>query len=163
LKNETKDQQNAAITSVLNAGLLRIVLTWGANPLDLDAHLTGPASSGRFHVYFGAKGSSTSAPFAVLDVDDTTSYGPETITIHQQSSGIYRYSVHDYSNRSSYNSSALAFSGASVKVYRGTTLIKTFSVPYSYGTLWTVFELSGDDIMPVNWMSYHETAASTIP
>lgn len=135
---------------------LRIVLTWGANPSDLDSHLTGPvAGGGRFHVYYSASGSLNGPPWAALDVDDVTSYGPETVTIVQQLAGVYRYSVHNYSDRSSTSSTRLSTSGARVDVYRGNTLLQRYFVPNQPGTIWTVFELEGNRVTPVNTMSYN--------
>jgi hypothetical protein len=137
---------------------VRIVLTWGAEPSDLDSHLTGPTETGgRFHIYFASQGSLTGPPWAALDVDDITSYGPETITIVQQLVGVYRYSVHDFSNRFNSYSVALANSGARVDLYRGASLIQSFFPPSTDGTLWTVFELEGDQVRPVNRMSYEST------
>jgi hypothetical protein len=150
--------QNFSIAPVGAGNLTRIVLTWGLSPSDLDSHLTGPAvGGGRFHVYYGddvyESGSTT---YVALDVDDVTSYGPETISIYEQLAGTYRYSVHDFSNRNSTSSSALANSGAQVRVFRGANLVATFNVPAGAGTLWTVFELSGTAIVPINTMSYQD-------
>jgi len=112
--------------------------------------LTGPnADPSRFHVYFSSRGTTTAAPFAGLDLDDTSGFGPETVTITQFNSGNYRYSVHDYSNRSSSTSSALGSSGAKVEVYTSTGLVQTFFVPHQSGTLWTVFEMTGTIANPV--------------
>lgn len=134
---------------------ITVVLRWGADPSDLDSHLTGPTESGsRFHVYYASEGSLLTSPFAALDVDDVTSYGPETITISRQFSGSYRYSVHDYTNGRENPSSGLGRSGAQVKVYRGGSLIAEFNVPDQPGTLWTVFELEGSTIRPVDSMQY---------
>ena len=85
----------------------------------------------------------TGPPFAALDVDDISSFGPETITIQQQSGGIYRYSVHDYTNRSTASSTALGASGAKVTVYGLGLFPSTFYVPNQPGNLWTVFEIGG--------------------
>ena len=131
-----------------------------ANPQDLDSHLTGPTAAGsRFHVYYPAKGSLFSDPFAALDIDDVTSFGPETITISQQLSGVYRYSVHDYwtyaaSGTRPTNSTALANSGARVQLFMGDQLRQEFFVPNQPGTLWTVFELNGTTLTPINRMGY---------
>jgi hypothetical protein len=135
------------------------VLTWGASPNDLDSHLTGPNADGsRFHVYYASRGSLTLAPFAKLDVDDVSGFGPETMTITQMNAGTYRYSVHDFSNRSSATSTALRSSGAKVQVYTPAGLAQTFFVPNQAGTLWTVFELSGTLANPLilgtNLMSF---------
>ncbi len=157
------------VLSPSGTNAITIVLTWGASPSDLDSHLTGPNPDGsRFHVYYSSRGSLTSAPFANLDVDDVTSFGPETITITQMSAGTYRYSVHDFSNRNSNPSSGLGSSGAKVQVYTAAGLAQTFSVPGQAGTLWTVFELSGTLASPVitakNIMSYvSEPGAITAP
>jgi len=154
LGGEIKDNQNGTINPLLETGEIRIVLTWGENPSDLDSHLTGPkeGSNDRFHVYYAQQGSRNSTN---LDVDDISSYGPETITIRHQISGIYRYSIHDFSNRSSSSSSNLANSGAKVKIYNGNGLVQEFFVPNEAGTLWKVFEISGSTIRGINTMSYH--------
>jgi uncharacterized protein YjdB len=129
---------------------VRIVLTWGASPFDLDSHLTGPNTDAtRFHVYFSNPGGLTGAPFAFLDIDDTNRFGPETITISQMNSGVYRYTVHDFDNRNSTTSSALGTSGAKVQVYNPGGLIQTFFVPHAAGNLWTVFEMTGTLQNPV--------------
>lgn len=153
--------QNAGIAPP--GGDVRIVLAWDETPFDLDSHLTGPAvGGGRFHIYFVTKTYSAGGTvYADLDLDDVSSYGPETVTIYERSDGVYRYSVHDYSNRSSTSSTALAASSAQVQVYQGGSLTRTFNVPPEAGTLWTVFELDGATIVPVNEMSY-ESSPSTI-
>jgi hypothetical protein len=149
----------AAVTfNATGTGEVSIVLTWGEDPSDLDGHLTGPIPGGetRFHVYYAHKGSLTASPFAAQDQDVTTSYGPETFTIAQQFSGVYRFSVHDYSNLSSVNSLALAGSGATVTLHRGSEET-VFNVPDGEtddGTLWTVFELNGSTVIPINSMGY---------
>ncbi len=160
---QTNRYQNASITPQLSGNGIRIVLTWGENPHDLDSHLTGPieGSGERFHIYFSSRGDSTNSPFAFLDHDETDSYGPETITIKRQIPGVYRYSVHDYSNKESTSSLALSKSGAKVEIYQGQSLIRTFNVPTNIGgTLWTVFELNGSNITPINEMSYQSNSGS---
>jgi len=132
-----------------------VILTWGASPRDLDAHLTGPSElGGRFHVAYFDKGNLTNEPFAGLDVDDVTSFGPETVTITSQRPGVYRYSIHDYSNSLSSTSSALGSSGATVILSIPGQSTRTFRVPNAPGTLWTVFELDGNQVTPINLMSF---------
>ncbi|WP_224963171.1 carboxypeptidase regulatory-like domain-containing protein [Geomonas subterranea] len=150
----TLANQNYSLTPILPAGQTRIVLTWGATPSDLDSHLTGPDGAARFHIYFGDKSYYSGAGVAAdLDLDDTTSYGPETTTIYQQSAGTYRFSVHDFTNGGALNSTALANSTATVTVYRGSSVIAIFNVPTGVGNLWTVFELNGDTVIPVNTLT----------
>lgn len=125
----------------------RFVLSWGASPRDLDSHLTGPVpgSSTRFHVYFGSPGSATASPFARLDVDVTDGFGPETITMTQQFPGVYRYYVYQWSS-----DGAIPTSSARVDVYQGNTLVRQFFPPQGTGRYWTVFEIDGTTLTPVN-------------
>ena len=117
----TTGNQQGSITPIIQAGQTRIILSWGEEPSDLDSHLTGPTpDSSRFHIYYSNETyAANDIIYADLDLDDTDSVGPETTTIYQQTSGVYRFSVHDYSNRNSLESNALSISGAQVKVYRG--------------------------------------------
>lgn len=169
----TMSNQNATISPIISPGQTRIVLTWGANPSDLDAHFTGPLTcGGRFHMYWyyaescPNHGNCHGSPWpslVQLDIDDITSYGPETVTLLDQTDGMYRFSVHDYTNRNSSYSFALSDSGAQVAVFRGSALVSSFVVPSATeGTLWTVFEMEGDTITPVNILAYHSDT-STVP
>lgn len=142
------------LSPVLVGQVARIVLTWGEFPQDLDSHLTGPLSAGgRFHVYYS---NNEIANCGELDIDDTTSYGPETITISNFIPGIYKYCVHDYSNRSSISSAALGESGATVTVYLYDGTSMTFAVPNQPGTVWEVFEIDGatSEIRELNHMIF---------
>lgn len=161
--------KNAAITPVLETGEIRIVLEWGAEPEDLDSHLTGPIAgeTGRFHLYFPYSDTgwfgSPYPDYVRLDLDDVLSYGPETTTIYKflYSNEVYRFSVHDYTNSGALYSKDLSQSGAKVTVYIGNST-KIFNVPTDKeGTLWTVFEMNGptiNDIKPVNTMTYVDWA-----
>ncbi|MEZ4589883.1 MAG: carboxypeptidase regulatory-like domain-containing protein [Chloroflexota bacterium] len=133
--------QNFALSPVLPTGELRIVLTWGANPADLDSHLYLPDNT---DIYYNNKG-------GFLDVDDTTSFGPETITIPQRVDGTYSYAVYDYNQ-----TNQLTASEAVVRVYDDTGLIETFPVPTTgTGTWWHVFDIDGATgaITPVNTLA----------
>jgi hypothetical protein len=69
-----------------------------------------------------SNGGSPWLQYVTLDLDDIYSFGPETTTVYQQLTGIYRFSVHDFSNRGSFSSIALSNSNATVVVYRGSAL-----------------------------------------
>jgi hypothetical protein len=163
LGGETTGNQNASLSPQVASGETRIVLTWGAAPADLDTHLTGPTTSGpRFHIYYVAP-NVNDGTVASLDVDDINSFGPETTNITTQIAGVYRYSVYDYSNGGLNDSLALSNSGAQVKVYQASGLVASFNIPANQGgTLWTVFELNGTNITPVNTFSY-VSDETTIP
>ena len=139
----------------ISADEIRIVASWGEYPRDLDAHLTGPAvgmaesstnEADRFHIYFSRR---TYEEIALLDVDDISSYGPETITISpptegtQLVSGTYRYSIYQYTNQGLIDDAAL------ITLYIGNQPARTFVPQFSQydgmtesaGNVWTVFEL----------------------
>ena len=136
----------------LAPGQTRIVLSWGALPNDLDTYLEVPDTSGGapFVVYYSNRGDAQAYPFSQLDVDVTSGFGPETITIYQQLAGTYVYHVHDFTTYQDAASTVLAGSAARVEVYQNNQLVQTFSVPNQPGTLWTVFQLSGTTITPIN-------------
>lgn len=115
---------------------LRVVLSWGSEPYDLDSHISFPQN----HIYYQQKEGTK----ANLDVDDTDQYGPETITIIKKfQNQKYVYAVHNYSDGDDATSSRLSqVSGAKVFVYIGNTLIKTYYVPKNRtGNLWVVFAI----------------------
>ena len=117
---------------------MRVVLTWGATPRDLDSHIAYPGS----HVFFGNQ----HGVDANLDVDDIDGYGPETITLERRHTGeTYVYAVHDYSDRRRPTTTALSASQAKVFVYVGESLVRTYYVPRDQqGNLWTVFGITGE-------------------
>ena len=119
--------------TIVNSDAYRIVLTWSIAPRDLDSHIWTPDGS---HVYFVSMGSELTAPYTQLDVDDTSSYGPETITIYQAQPGTYTYSVYNYSGELN-----ISESGATVEVYGESGLIQEWDVPDGAGRWWNVFSL----------------------
>jgi|GEM_PF-1315134 len=141
----------------LNENEMRVVLEWGASPSDLDSHLIGEsANGGQFHVsYSNTRYYENGQLHAELDLDDTSSYGPETITVQgmkisNNENGTYQYYVHDYSNRYNSGSSALSNSDAMVKVYTASGYTE-FTVPQNQaGTKWSVFKMVSGEIIPIN-------------
>ncbi|MDZ7706228.1 MAG: carboxypeptidase regulatory-like domain-containing protein [Trueperaceae bacterium] len=145
---------------VIEAPVLQISLSWGETPSDLDSHFTGPLEAGgRFHVYYVNQGSLSQSPYAQLDTDDTTSFGPEVITVTRVFNGVYRYSVHDFSNRNASQSRALAESGATVEVRVDGVVVDTYNVPDQEGTLWTVFDFENGNVTPIDTVSYEAPPA----
>jgi uncharacterized protein YfaP (DUF2135 family) len=125
-----------AVSPVMAQNLdgMRIVLNWGAQPSDLDSHLVHPST----HVYFSKK----QGDLANLDVDDTTSYGPETITLEKKKPGMkYLYAVHNYTEGDKKGSLTVS-NGSQAKVfaYVGSSLVRTFTPPKGKaGNVWVVF------------------------
>ena len=133
VSGQTLSGQNGSITPVLAADQVRVVLTWGELPRDLDSHMFGPAPDGeRFWTYYSTQECYYNGELLVaLDVDDVSSYGPETTTIYTPVNGIYEFFVHDYSNGGNGTSLALVNSQAKVEVYVGNALVDTYRVPIS--------------------------------
>ena len=150
---------NLSPENVSVSGNLRIVLTWGSEPNDLDSHLLGTSADGEdYHVYYSDREYYENGTMvAGLDLDDTSSYGPETITVNKMNeNGVYSYYVHDYSNDYLDDSYELSYSGATVSVYSGAALIAKYSVPAGkIGTLWHVFDYDAKTktLRSVNQMS----------
>jgi hypothetical protein len=154
----------------LEPAIAQVMLIWGPAPSDLDSHMTGPSSTsstGRFHTYYGSRGSQTSEPYCALDTDDTSAFGPEVITLNAVTSGVYRYSVHNYSGQSSH---VIEDSGARVVVIvpalaRSVSFTPPTANPTN-GNLWRVFDLHAEggqivDIVSINDLS--STTSSTGP
>lgn len=150
--NTEKGGQGFSMSPELGDNQYRIVLSWGASPRDLDSHLIAPLPSGdTFHLYFPqaeTNGSHSYTEYFTLDLDDTTSYGPETTTIKKTVDGKYYFYVYNWSGESS-----IASSGAKVDVYYGNSMM-TFNVPLDQGNgrYWNVFVLDTERniITPVN-------------
>jgi hypothetical protein len=133
-----------------------IVLTWNQNTkLDLDSHLTGPASADenspvRFHVYWDARGSLNGTPNALLYRDtipdpdigltrpEQARTGPEQTRINtplRLQPGVYRFYVNNFSSLqngtgtptgNAAGPTGLSNSGAAVQVYQAGTAVPNF-------------------------------------
>jgi PKD repeat protein len=125
---------------------LRLVLNWGRNPQDLDAHLWTPPLGGQARqIYYadGFRGDTNGPLFAQLDVDQTHGFGPETISIHRLQPGWYRYFVHNFKDEQG-NTGELADSLAVVQIYSQTGLVHTVTAPrQGTGDFWDVCEIDG--------------------
>jgi hypothetical protein len=132
-------QAHAVIIQTLS---YEVVLSWGAHPRDLDAHLWTPEIQGlRYHVYYLATGTLDTAPYCSLDADNENGYGPERVAITTAFPGDYIYAVHHYAG-----DSTITTSHASVQLFFGGALTRTFLVPQEPAqdrTWWHVFKLDG--------------------
>ena len=147
LSNIYNTQQIFNISPTISGDGIRFVLTWGASPSDLDSYLVGTASDGTaVSINFTNMhaGASDGSPIAELDVDDVTSYGPETITLYDIG-GSYEFFVDDFTN-----SGTISTSGATVKIYKGSTLYASVSVPGGLTDMWHVCVINGGEITVTN-------------
>ncbi|NJK42517.1 MAG: hypothetical protein HC937_02005 [Aquincola sp.] len=140
----TTTQDITPCLTVPSANAATMRLTWGASPSDIDSHLRSPDGA---HVYFAAKGSLSAVPFASLDVDDVTGFGPEVTTVRRPRVGIYRFYLHNFSG-----SFTPGMTGSPTRLelnYAGRPVV--FSPPPGEGSArwWHVFDLyiAGDCTM----------------
>lgn len=125
---------NCLTIPTTNAATMR--LTWGSSPSDIDSHLRTPGGT---HVYYVNQGSLAGEPYASLDVDDVTGFGPEVTTIRRPKIGIYRFYLHNFSQ-----SFSPGMTGSPTRLelnYAGRTVV--FSPPPGEGSAlwWHVFDL----------------------
>lgn len=162
VRNEADACESMILTPVLSDDEYRIILTWDAEPRDLDSHLTYYKDGVQMmHVYFYNKsGYVNGVNIATLDVDGTQGYGPETVTMtlkaeYIEGDGYFRYSVHKYSGVGD-----LSESNAIVRLYRGNSFVDTYSVPTGrIGNVWTVFRINQRGIQALN--SFKTTSSAS--
>lgn len=136
---------------------IRIVLTWGSTPRDLDAHLVLEMNDGRAEeICYYNRDVSMGTARAVLDLDDTDGGGPETITVQMGDCrkityGVVNYSAHGIRDG---NERGLADSQAVVKVYMGNKLYKTYTPPSQVGVVWYVLEMTGNEVRTLNEINW---------
>lgn len=146
VKGQTKTGKNVVLSPEVEEGEIRIVLTWGSNPTDLDAYAAGKSSSGKnFNINFT---NTSVSEVGNLDVDDTSGYGPETITITDTGAN-FEYYVVDFRNEGT-----MGGCGATVKVYLpGNSSAIEYKIPSGTGRLWRVFSYENGDITKINILS----------
>ena len=139
VNSSTPPNQNmvVALSPTLLANQIRIILTWGESPSDLNSHLK--ISNGTTIAY-----NNKTMDGLRLDVDDTTAYGPETITIDNvNNSLVYKYIIHDYSNVST-----IGVKGCEVNVYTSSGSYKFIGNKVSRA--WEVFAIQNGEVVPKN-------------
>lgn len=130
--------QNVFVSPNLNTDEVRVVLSWGLYPQDLDSHLEYGDSAcrdgGTFCQVVWNQTSRLGGDLS-LDVDVVTGFGPETITIKGSTWAKPRrgYSVYNWSNEVGHS---IFTSGASVKVFKSSGLVRTFNPGPSQISLW---------------------------
>jgi hypothetical protein len=131
--------------TIEDSSSMRVVLTWGQFPSDLDSHLLTPVISNfNHHIAYFNPGSLTTVPFANLDVDDVFSFGPETITLTNLFPGVYHYYVHNFSGSFGFDTN-FANSAGEVRFFTASGEVATRSAPTSPdGNYWYVARIHGD-------------------
>ncbi|MFN8633984.1 MAG: carboxypeptidase-like regulatory domain-containing protein [Chloroflexota bacterium] len=125
---------------------ITFTLVWGAQPVDLDAHLSGPSGGGRFHASFL---NPNPVPYASLTVQDDDGFGPEQIVIRRDPvtqlfvPGDYHFWVHNFTGTPGFN-----VSQGRVVVNKDAQLLGVFDASGASGDpnlpLWYVVNLQID-------------------
>jgi len=143
-----------ALSPLLPPDGWRAVLTWGMEPLDLDAHLLFGTQRSCHMWYRNLRVACPTGVNATLDVDDVYSYGPETTTVlnvrdscagtdAESDSEVCRlvFLVHNYSRRPELWSTSLA----SVRVFNGEAEVAEYRIDRRDGIVeglwWAVFAI----------------------
>ncbi len=147
--DDVNDDVDDDIDDDLGDKELRITLVWGYSPRDLDLHMwaphTGCEQENPFHLYYpdsGVHGHGCWEDFA-LELDDTSSYGPEIIGIYDPvPNEEFRLLVHDYSDMqcSPLDCDNMSNSdGLSVRVRSQDDSWEFTMPPNTHANLWQVF------------------------
>ena len=160
--------QNGKLSPLITGDEMRIVLTWGLNPSDLDSHLWGadPFGPSKVHLYYSVippYGTNPWGAYFTLDLDDVSSYGPETTTIRQWEPETYCFHVHNYSHQSNPYSMSMSNAGTTVTVLTATETKFFYVTPSTVATAWGVFTVDGAtrEITTLN-QYYHQSSASNV-
>lgn len=155
---------NQQMQNITGTGLVQFTLEWGTEEsgasADIDSHLIGPKKDGNdvFHVYYDNDqynvwddSESEYIRYADLDVDDTEYEGPEHTTIYNETPGIYRFYIHNFSEKEEENSDKMAKSSIKVTITIGTSAY-TYYCPNQAGNLWYVCDYNSitHTIIPKN-------------
>jgi hypothetical protein len=155
-----------ALSPPLDAGQWRFVLTWDAQPPDLDAFLWLPDGQA---VFWGGRGDCDPNPpstpvGACLEQDSRDGYGPETMTITDlRGGGYYTLGVHRYDDPSdTVTEPSITTSGARLHVYDSDGLRLEFRIPAEgEGQFWYVLDLDATGLLtPYNAVSDHNPYAA---
>jgi len=137
----TPSSSDLSMSPALTEGQMRIRLSWGANPIDLDSHLVKKTDGTQdYHIYYLSENGTDGDN---LDLDDTNGEGPETVTVQNlDNSSVYTYYVEHFEG-----SSSIKDSSASVKISSGDTEL-TYYPPNEDGIYWKVFEVENGVVKP---------------
>jgi hypothetical protein len=137
-----------SVSPILPANGWRMVLKWDEKPFDLDSHVFYGAGGTSCHMFWArTKSYCFNGINAILDVDDTNGYGPETTTLENVASGcegdscLLNFVIHNYSR-----SPDFITGNCIVTLYNGDREVRKFKAGVDGaidGDMWGVFTLDG--------------------
>ena len=160
-----EDTNLYAIWWAVSANDFQIELRWGELPKDLDSHLVAIKNSDGsevFEVYFLNKeeeiNNGTITLSSNLDIDDTDSNGPETLTLNMVPASAYSdytfyYYIHKFSSE---EGSSLKASGANITLIKAGGDVSEYAVSTAAGTsadYWNVFAIKNGQVVVRNTLT----------
>lgn len=146
--SETEDNNCIfEVSPEMTSNKYTIVLSWGNNPVDLNANLVGELSDGStFYINHVTRKAfdSNGNVIASLDKDVQTGFGTETITFTAEADARYAYFVSWKEGTGTWGTS-----NAVVAMYNGDTFVNNFNVPVSStdsSGLWIPFSIKNNII-----------------
>lgn len=149
---------------VFASPIFTTTLTWGAEPLDLDAHTL---NDDNMHVFYQNRGSLTASPFVYLNTDDINSYGPEITTVMPSAtSGLYCFGVYNFSTTPNMSNESVDRNDNPVRAtvqVQGGDISQTFEIPSSNPEdylIWKVYtvEFSGGKVVEGSFREINQMA-----
>ncbi|GBF51777.1 lipoprotein [Leptospira ryugenii] len=140
--SETPANQNILVSPILAENEMRVVLSWGAKPRDLDSHMQYSPTDKNGRIVWNNR-----SPLGVgngdLDFDITTGFGPETITVKGNiwAQPVRYYSVYNWSGEA-----IMGVSGATVRVFKGSIgEVRNYSLGANHtNRWWKIFCIEAD-------------------
>ncbi len=147
-EKDINEADDFVISPTMNEGAIRIVLTWGDQPLDLDSYLRGTLDDGtivRTNFMQKTCTDTNGNKLAELDVDDRNGNGPETTTLYN-SNGVFDFVVNDF-----FVTNNMPAGSVTVKVYMpGESSPKEINICSGVKNIWRVFTIDHGKLEVVN-------------
>jgi hypothetical protein len=129
----------------LATGEVRVILSWGSQPRDLDLYCR--SSKGQV-VFYGNK----SAGEMKLDVDVQNGFGPETITLTLVHGVSYYFYVHHFSGEQSFQTSNAVLRVQGIPGISEISVPSGFEADVAYGDkcgIWQVLKIDGQRVASI--------------
>ena len=162
-------------SNVNSSAFATIIVRWGENPRDVDSYLLFNNTNPQAVIYYenqsyGAIPSDKNNPCATsdvvasLDLDDTTSYGPETTSICDGSKGPFEFKLHHFSGSSNIGASPTSVELITRNGSRYEFVAPTTGFAGNDTDVWNVFTIDSNQVVTRdNSISTYNTEISNLP
>ena len=130
--------------------ILRIVMSWGEYPTDVDLHVQGINSDAGVHVFYSNKVYSKDGNNVVtLDRDITNSYGPETMTVLLPGIDFICWCEDFSGRRSNIDATDMGKSPVNIKIWKDDGNVYEFNINSSFNDrtyIWNIFKFENGQV-----------------